>query len=140
MESHLVVHKKIKEQSTKLLIECAIGLYFKQDKNILNCNKNKPRETYKELFERLIVPLYLPLLILISSINLLITKENIHYLKLRLSIFILGIFTIIISESSIGFIENLFYKNIIFISLPVVFFFIIYSILIVKFKINFLKN
>ena len=139
MESHLVVHKKIKEQSTKLLIECAIGLYFKQDKNILNCNKNKPRETYKELFERLIVPLYLPLLILISSINLLITKENIHYLKLRLSIFILGIFTIIISESSIGFIENLFYKNYFYFTSSS-FLFIIYSILIVKFKINFLKN
>ena len=140
MESHLVVHKKIKEQSTKLLIECAISLYLKQNKKILNCNQDTPRETYKELFERLIVPLYLPLLILISSINLLITKENIHYLKLRLSIFMLGIFTIIISESSIGFIENLFYKNIIFILFPIVFFFIIYSILIIKFKINFLQN
>ena len=110
MESHLVVHKKIKEQSTKLLIECAIGLYFKQDKNILNCNKNKPRETYKELFERLIVPLYLPLLILISSINLLITKENIHYLKLRLSIFILGIFTIIIQKAQLDLLKISFIK------------------------------
>ena len=70
--------RKLK-QSTKLLIECAISLYLKQNKKILNCNQDTPRETYKELFERLIVPLYLPLLILISSINLLITKENIHY-------------------------------------------------------------
>ncbi len=136
MESHLVVHKKIKEQSTILLIECAISLYFNQNKNILNCNKTKPRETYKELFERLIVPLYLPLLILISSINLLITKENIHYLKLRLSIFIAGIFAIIISESSIGFIENLFFNNIVFILIPIFFFFIIYTTLFFKFKIR----
>ena len=61
MESHLIVHKKIKEQSTIILIECAISLYFKQNKNILNCNANNPRETYKELFERLVVPLYIPL-------------------------------------------------------------------------------
>jgi len=140
MESHLVVHKKIKEQSTLILIECGISLYFNQDKNILNCNTNKPRETYKELFERLVVPLYLPLLILISSLNLLITKEYIHYLKLRFSTFVFGIFTIVISESSIGLIENLFWKNVIFILLPIIIFLVIYITVFYKFKLNLLFN
>ena len=140
MESHLVVHRKIKEQSTIILIECAISLYFKQNKKILNCNENKPRETYKELFERLIVPLYIPLLILIAAINLLITKENINYLKFRLLIFFGGIITIVISESSIGFIQNLFFKNIFLALLPIIFFFILYLTLFYKFKLNWLKN
>ena len=140
MESHLIVHKKIKEQSTLTLIECAISLYFKQNKKILNCNANKPRETYKELFERLVVPLYIPLLILISAINLLITKESIHYFKIRLLIFFGGIITIIISESSIGFIQNLFFKNIFLVLLPIVFFFILYMALFYKFKLNWLKS
>ena len=109
-------------------------------KNILNCNANKPRETYKEIFERLVVPLYLPLLILISSLNLLITKEYIHYLKLRFSTFAFGIFTIVISESSIGFIENLFWKNVIFILLPIIIFLIIYITVFYKFKLNLLFN
>ena len=140
IESHLVVHKKIQEQSTKILIDCAINLYFKQNKKILNCNKNKPRETYKELFERLVVPLYIPLLILISAINLLITKESIHYLKFRLLIFFIGIFTIVISESSIGFIQNLLYKNILLTLIPIILFFILYLTLFYKFKLNDLKN
>ncbi len=139
MESHLIVHKKIKEQSTIILIECAISLYFKQNKKILNCNKDKPRETYKELFERLVVPLYIPLLILISAINLLITKESIYYLKFRLSILFSGIITVVISESSIGFIQNLFFKNIFLAILPIILFFILYLTLFYKFKLNRLK-
>ena len=137
MESHLIVHKKIKEQTTLILFECAISLYFKQGKNILNCNVNNPRETYKELFERLVVPLYIPLLILISAINLLITKESIHYLKQRVSIFFSGIIIIVVSESSIGFIQNLFFKNIFLIVMPIILFFILYLSLVYKFKFKF---
>ena len=76
----------------------------------------------------------MPLLILIAAINLIITKENINYLKLRFLIFLLGILAIIISESTLGFIGNIFSKNIFFIILPIILLFILYFILIYKFK------
>ena len=103
------------------------------------CNQNNPRDTYKELFKRFIIPMYLPLLILIASINLLITKENINYFKYRFFIFLIGIIAIIVSESSLGFIENSLVNNIIFILLPLISFFIIYTILFYKFKFNHFK-
>ena len=136
MESHVVVHRKLQEQPTLELFRCVKSIYLNQKIQLLNCNQSNPKNVYKELFKRIVTPLYLPLLILISAINLIITKENINYLKLRFSIFLFGIIVIIISESTIGFIEDIFFKNIVYIILPIVLIFTLYSILIYKFKIN----
>ena len=136
MESHVVVHRKLQEQPTLELFRCVKSIYLNQKIQLLNCNQSNPKNVYKELFKRIVTPLYLPLLILIAAINLIITKENINYLKLRFSIFLFGIIVIIISESTIGFIEDIFFKNIVYIILPIVLIFTLYSILIYKFKIN----
>ena len=136
MKSHLNVYLKIQEQTSLMLFECAKNIILKENKKITFCNQNKPRDTYKELFKRFFIPLYLPLLILISSINLLITKENVNYNKFRFSIFLIGIFAIVMSESSLGFIENSFIYNFIFVLLPILSFIILYSVLFFKFKLN----
>jgi len=132
MESHSPLHRKLQEQPTKEILKCLESIFFNQKVNILNCNKSKPKNVYKELFKRFITPFYLPLLILISAINLIISKENINYSKFRFSIFLIGIFTIIISESTLGFIDNTFTKNIFFILLPILSILAIYSILVYK--------
>ena len=109
------------------LLSCIKSIYLNQNIEILNCNQSNPKNVYKELFKRIVTPLYLPLLILIAAINLILTKENINYLKLRFSIFLLGIFAIIISESTLGFIGDFFSKNIYFIFLPIIFVFVLYT-------------
>ncbi len=134
MNTHLIVHKKLQEQSTKGLIECVKNLYFKEDKKILNCDKSNPRNVYRELFERLVTPLYIPLLILIASINILFSKENKRYLRNRFLILLVGFLSIVISESSMGYIDKIFYKNVFLFSLPIIFIIVIYLILIFKFK------
>ena len=139
LESHLTVYKKIQEQPTIDLLNCIKNIYLKENIKLLNCNQSKPRNVYKELFKRFIVPFYLPLLILISAINLIISKENVNYLKLRFIIFFLGVFAIIISESSLGFIDDIFIKNIIFILLPIISVLILYSTLLYKFKFSKIK-
>ena len=140
MDSHLVVHQKLQEQPTMILIDCIKSIYLNDKSLILNCDQNNPRDVYKEAFKRFITPLYLPLLILITSMNFLISKENTKYLRTRFLIFFSGITAIIISESSLGFINNLFTKNIFLILIPVIFIFIIYSVLFYKFKINLVKG
>ena len=135
LDSHLVVHTKIQEQSTKSLIDCVRSVFKKEKKRILNCDQNNPRNIYRELIERIINPLYIPLLILISSINILLVKENKNYLKFRFSIFIFGIFVIILSESVLGYIDNSFSKNLLLISIPVLLILLIYSTIIYKFKL-----
>ena len=136
IESHVNIYQKVKEQSSLFLIFCAKSILLDQKNKNLICNQNNPRDTYKELFKRFIIPLYLPLLIMISSINLLITKENINYLKYRYSVFLFGILIIVISESSIGFIDNSFKINSFYTIIPIVIFLISYLTLIIKFKKN----
>ena len=135
LDSHLVVHTKIQEQSTKSLIDCVKSVFTTDRKLILNCDQNNPRNIYRELIERIVNPLYVPLLILISSINVLLVKENKNYLKLRFLIFIFGILTIILSESILGYVDNSFSFNLILISIPIFLFLIIYSTIFYKYKL-----
>ena len=136
MESHFVFHPKLQEQPTIQLFNCVKSIYLKQNIKILNCDQNKPRSVYQELFKRFVTPFYLPLLILIASMNLVISKESINYLKFRISIILIGIFTIVTSESSLGFIGDIFMKNVLLIILPIILILILYSFLFYKFKFN----
>ena len=139
MDSHFNAHKKIQEQSTKLLIKCMQTIFGIKNYNIINCNKNNPRNTYKELFKRLIGPFYLPVLILISLLLILTSKENLKYNKNKFAIFFLGFGIIILSESSLGYIANNLIKNISILILPIVLILIIYLIFIYKLKLSFRK-
>jgi len=135
MDSHLVTHKKIQEQPTISLIKCIQSIFNIKEYNILNCNKNNPRNTYKELFKRLISPFYLPVLILISLFLILTSKENLKYNKNKYLVFFIGFIIIILSESSLGYITNNLVKNILISILPVLLSFITYLIFIYKLRL-----
>ena len=130
MESHLVTHQKIKEQKTITLLNCLQTFFNIKDINILNCDKNNSRETYKELFKRLISPFYLPVLTLISLLLILTSKENVKYIKNKYITFFIGFGTIIISESSLGYITNNLIKNISIAVLPIILIVLTYFIFI----------
>jgi len=139
IDSHLVMHKKIQEQSTESLIKCIQNIWGIAKYNIINCSKNNPRNIYKELFKRLISPFYLPVLILISLLLILTSKENLKYSKNKFLIFFLGFGIIILSESSLGYIANNLIKNFSLVILPIILTLIIYLIFIYKLKL-FYKN
>ena len=119
MESHLVTHQKIKEQKTITLLNCLQTFFNIKDINIVNCEKSNSRETYKELFKRLVSPFYLPVLTLISLLLILTSKENIKYIKNKFITFFIGFGIIIISESSLGYINNNVINNISIAILPI---------------------
>jgi len=139
MDSHLVTHKKIQEQSTESLIQCMQYVFGIKNYKVINCDKNNPRNIYKELFKRLISPFYLPVLILISLLLILTSKENLKYNKNKFLIFFLGFGIIILSESSLGYIANNLIKNFSIVILPIILILIIYLIFIYKLKL-FYKN
>ena len=134
MESHFINHPKLQEQSTISLINCLQFIFEIKQFNIINCNKNNPRNVYKELFKRLINPFYLPVLILISLLLILTSKENQKYNKNKFLVLITGIGTIILSESSLGYITNNLIRNISISIIPIIFIFITYFIFIYKLK------
>jgi lipopolysaccharide export system permease protein len=134
MDSHLVTYEKIQDQSTLTLITCMQSIFEREKNNIVNCKS--PRNIYKEFFKRVINPLYLPLLILVSLLLILNTKENQKYNRNKYFIFLVGFGVIILSESSLGYITNEIKKNILIIILPLILTIIIYLIFIFKLRLS----
>tara|TARA_B100001059_G_scaffold68122_1_gene64979 strand:- start:234 stop:1355 length:1122 start_codon:yes stop_codon:yes gene_type:complete len=132
MDSHLVKHPKMQEQKTIALVNCLQSVINLRKIDIINCNNNNPKEIYKELFQRLINPFYLPALTLISLLLILTSKENLNYFKNKYLIFFIGFGIIILSESSLGYITNNLITNIYILILPIFFILIIYLFFIYK--------
>ncbi len=136
MDSHLTTYIKIQEQSTISLIKCMQYIFeIKNYNNITNCYKDNPRGAYKELIRRLISPFYLPVLILISLLLILTSKENIEYNKNKYSIFFIGFGIIILSESTLGYVTNNLIKNSLILILPIFLISIVYFIFVYKLKL-----
>ena len=104
-----------------------------------NCSIDTLDNLAQELYKRFVTPLYIPLLVLLSSMLLLISKENKHYLKYKLIIFILGFSTIILSESLLKFIKGNFYSNIPIIVMPIIIFSCTYIFINLLLKTNLKK-
>jgi len=136
VDGHLLTYTKIQEQSTRSLFNCLEQILTGKKKyNLTNCDIDNPRSTFKELFKRLVGPFYLPLLILVSLMLLLTSKENIKYKKNKYLVFLTGLIVIIISESSLGYISNNLIRNLSILIIPIILILIIYCILIFKLKL-----
>ena len=92
----------------------------------LNCNLKNLNNLYKEIYKRMIIPIYLPILITISLILTIKSKESTNYLNYRIFVFLLGLLTIIFSEATIKLISNDLIKNINIFFLPIIIFIIFY--------------
>ena len=135
MNSHLVTVKKIQEQSTLNLINCLMSIINSKKIEVINCYKDDPRSIYKELFKRLINPLYIPILILVSLFLILTSKEDLKYNKNKYVIFFVGLIVIILSETSLGYLSNNLTRNILISTIPLFLVLIIYLIFIFKLKL-----
>ncbi len=147
LETNTTTYIKTQEVSTIKLIRC----YFKlQNSNffnlnldniiIENCLLENLDNVNKELYKRLIVPFYLPVLMLILLFVILKSKETINYFRFKTIIFILGMATIISSEISLRFIKNNLLENLVIIIFPLILTLFIYSIYFININsLNFKK-
>ena len=139
MDSHLVTHRKLQELSTITLINCLQFILDIKKKKITYCYRDNPRNIYKELFKRLINPFYLPVLILISLMLILNSKENLKYNKNKYLIFFIGFIIIILSESSLGYISDNLIKNISISIVPIILTLLVYLVFIYKLSLLYRK-
>ena len=139
MDSHLVTHKKLQELSTITLLNCIQFILNIKKNEIKDCYRDNPRNIYKELFKRLINPFYLPVLILISLLLILNSKENLKYNKNKYLIFFVGFIIIILSESSLGYITDNIIRNILISIFPLILTLLIYLVYIYKLNLIFRK-
>ena len=93
-EDNTTTYKKTQEVGTLDLIKCYHNLMnlniFNIDENfeVENCKKENISNILKEIYKRIIIPFYIPVLILISLLLILRSKENINYPRFRFFIFI----------------------------------------------------
>ncbi len=134
LDSDVIVQNKIQETSTIKLFEC-LQKYFDNNFKLIknppvefaeNCSLQNLDNIFQELYKRFIIPFYLPILILISLFLILRSKENSSYGKFKTTIFLIGLLTIISSESSLKFVKNNFYENIIILIIPLLIIFYVY--------------
>jgi len=135
IKSNTITSFKTQELSSKKIILCIKNLQNILTKNIdtdnnkiitLNCNFRNLNNLYKEIYKRIIIPTYLPILIIISLILIIKSKESTNYLNYRIFIFLLGLLTIIFSEATIKLISDDLIKNINIFFLPLIIFIIFY--------------
>ena len=140
LEDNTTTYKKTQEVATVDLIKCYHNLMnfniLQIDKNfqVENCREENINNILKELYKRIVIPLYIPVLILISLLLIIRSKENINYTKYRLLIFFIGLSAIVISEMTIRFINEDFFRNIKIILIPIFSLITLYLLFLIKFK------
>ena len=136
-----ITHRKTQQVSTINLFRCYFQIYkqttevdLSQILNIENCKSENVNNIIREFYKRLVIPLYIPVIILVSLLLILTSKEKKFYNRKILSIFFLGLIFLILSETNQRFVSKNLYSNLIIFSLPIIFT-IIFNI-IFNFKLN----
>ena len=139
LKTNTTTYTKTQELTSLELYNCIYSVYFSKskipNKNIENCTFKNLKNIFKESYKRIIIPFYIPILALIVFFLIIYSKENKNYNKFKLIIFLIGLFLIIFSETTIRLISDVIYNNIIIIFVPC-FSFLIFYLIILK-KLNF---
>ena len=131
--------KKLSETSSLFLFDCLENfLDFRKDTKIRCGDENSflIKDIYEEFFQRIIQPIYIIILSLLSSS--IILKSKIKFLPsyYKSFLFILGFSIIIFSELSYKFVGYSNLTEITFIFLPIIFIIFFYFIILIKSKFN----
>jgi lipopolysaccharide export system permease protein len=129
--SNSIIKPKIQETSSNILIKC---IFNKIDKKLQNCDIDSLKEIKQELSKRFFKPLYIPLIALISCLLFISGKYSENYNKIKIYLFLIILFTVVISESSLRYIGD---NNILLMSIysiPLILFIIVYFFSYLKLK------
>jgi lipopolysaccharide export system permease protein len=138
--SNTIMHQKTKENTTIDLIRCS--LFFNdsiKNKNVIkinNCVSSNLENIYKELYSRLIKPLYITFLISIALLLILKSKSDPTFNINKYKIYLFAFLFIIFLESSSKFINTNMIQNLFLSILPIFFTLFIYLYFLIKLKVS----
>jgi lipopolysaccharide export system permease protein len=141
LKTNTITHRKTQEVSTSNLIICFKNIYkrksidLSKELKIENCRTENINNIIKEFHKRMVIPFYIPVLMLLTLLLIIESKENIDYLKFRLVIFFIGVLTIIISEMTLRFVDDNLINNLGLLFLPFALITILYSIFTYKYNL-----
>ena len=139
LSSNTITTTKTQELSSKEIFNCLkkLSKLINPENNQVisqNCSLKNLENLNKEMYKRFIIPFYIPSLILIALFLILKSKENINFTKYRIIIFMIGFITLILSETTLSFINKSFSSNLKISLIPFILFTILYLILLHKLK------
>ena len=125
-------YRKIQEVDIMVLINCLKNLYLKTNYTEVEdfvCNNESLKNIKQETLKRIFKPFYIPVICLIASLLIFASKDSYAYSRVKIILFLLGIIALIASEISVRYsgLDNT--KSLIFIGIPLMMIFIIYSII-----------
>ena len=120
------IFPKIQEIDTWNIFLCVYKLKFNENFDLpyntfLNCTPSVYSDVIEETFKRGIKPFFIPVIVLLSSIVILINKDNFRYSKIQYFLFFIVFLVIVLSEVSSRYINNIT-TGIIFSILPALLF------------------
>ena len=144
LKANTMTEQKNQELRTSYVMACILFLnkinlsYFKKIKKtkLINCTEGNKINLIKELYKRLVIPFYIPILMLIPYLLILTSKEKSNYNKMKLFSFLTGVFVIIFSEGTIRFVSKEINENIFISIIPLILFTIFYLLFFYKLKLK----
>ena len=143
IETNTTTYKKTQELSTSNLLRCInkISQISINKKNFVfneieNCSIKNLRNIFKEIYKRIIIPFYIPLLMLVPFILIITSKESENFSKLKYITFFIGMFFIIFSETTIRLISTNSLFNYFISGIPFLCMSLLYIIFLKKFNFH----
>ena len=141
--THTITHQKTQETSTVDLVLCLLKtnnlkkyIGDKINRKLNNCNTNNIANVYKELYSRLIKPIYISFLVTISLLLILKSKSDPAFKAQKFRIYFLGFLSIIFIESSSKFISPNLIQNLLLLALPFILILMIYFYFLITLKVK----
>ena len=106
------MYPKIQEVNSFGIFLCLYKIKFNQNYNFpekyfLRCNKDQYSDLVEEAFKRSIKPLFIPVIVLFSTLIIIFNKDNFRYNRIQYFLFSIVFSIIIFSEISSRYINNL---------------------------------
>ena len=140
-KTNTITVRKTQEISTLNLIKCLsilkkINFVKFNEKNFdeQNCDISNINNLIKEIYKRLLVPFYIPVLMLVTLLLIIKSKESANFTFRRIIVFTIGFFIIIFSETTLRLIDNEIFKNIKIVVIPFLLMLTLYFIFYKSFK------
>ena len=142
-KTNTTLYKKTQELSTTNLFRCILliisskkEILKKTNYNIENCSIENFVNILKEIYKRIFIPLYIPILMLVPLLLITSSKESENYTRLKFITFGIGLIFIIFSETTIRLISDKQIFNYWIISIPLLFILFLYLTFYKKFNFN----
>ena len=135
--SKSTTYPKIQERNTLKLLECLISYKIKKEKvsnPTVKCNEDSIGSVIEELARRIVMPFYIPITLILSSLLILKSSEDNSYNKFKIGLFFLIVMIIVLSEITTRYVGLSDIYSICFAVLPLILTTLTYFIIYVHIK------